>query len=177
MFVNLKGFQKMSALLMFLTLTACLPQNTQKTSEQQASSVQASSSPRFYGSVSVSIQNSCMPCHNKQTLPEVIERVQKARFQAIAGLSRERILAELEELKGAIEEGLPLDYQEKASVHQNLKSLPGELYLMLEKGQMPPRWAPELMQIIDWYYYEPLSPERRMEFLNYAKADSEKYLR
>lgn len=126
-----------------------------------------------------------MPCHNRDRLPKVIDEIKQSSFAEIDGISRIRILAELEKLSAKIEQGAPLDYTQEATVHQNFKALPGALYTLVERGEMPPPWAPELMQKISggmmqrtgWFYYEPLSWERRIDLLRYAKPYSERYLR
>ena len=121
---------------------------------------------------------SCMPCHSRTALPQVIERTKQASFPSVDGESRERILAELEELQLYIDEGLPISFAEdETELHKFFKSTPGEFYMMLEKGIMPPPWAPDLMKQINWPDYKHLTTEERIELLKYSKPYSEKYLR
>ena len=123
------------------------------------------------------MRQSCMPCHNKSYLPQVINRVKVAKFKEIDGDTRLRILAELEELQRFMDEGIPISFTSEEQVHKFFRAVPGELYLMLEKGVMPPPWAPELMKQINWPSYTPLSWENRIEILRYAKPYSQQYLR
>lgn len=127
--------------------------------------------------VFVALHNSCMPCHNHSTLPTVIARVKTADFSNIDGETRLRILGELEELKVLMDQGLPLSFVNKDNIHNAFTAMPGAFYTMLEKGSMPPSWAPRLMQEINWPHYVPLNWDKRIELLKYAKPYSEKYLR
>ncbi|PIQ24430.1 hypothetical protein COW36_24575 [bacterium (Candidatus Blackallbacteria) CG17_big_fil_post_rev_8_21_14_2_50_48_46] len=118
-----------------------------------------------------------MPCHNHQTLPEVIVKTQSLNAQNIAGESRIRILKELKELRTAQASGSPLSFMREEDLKNQFLAMPGEFYNLLEKGNMPPSWAPELMKQIKWPYYKPLTPKNRVLLLQYAKPYSEKYLR
>lgn len=133
--------------------------------------------PADYHQIARGLSSSCMPCHNHATLTQVIERVKKADFQEIEGETRLRILNGLENLKTSMDQGLPISFTSQAQVDQFIKVTPGEFYMMLEKGLMPPPWAPELMRAINWPNYEVLALEDRVEMLKYAKPFSQKYLR
>ncbi len=157
--------------LCLVLISACKP-------EPKKSAAQTENEPvADYPIVARAIASSCMPCHNKQTLETVIQRVQAAQFEAIEGESRLRILAELETLKAYMEDGIPLSFSSKAEVDKYLQSSRYPFYLMLEKGVMPPRWAAELMQQIDWPNYQVLPLSDRIEMLKYAKPSAQKYLR
>lgn len=123
------------------------------------------------------ITSSCMPCHNRQNLPVVISRVEKAGFKDIDGDTRQRILGELGELEQYMKDGMPISFTGKEEVHKFFNATPGEFYMMLEKGLMPPPWAPELMKQIEWAGYQKLTIENRLELLKYAKPYTQKYLR
>lgn len=113
---------------------------------------------------------SCLPCHDHQTLPTVIERVKQANFNQIEGLTRLRLLAELEELEHLMQNGLTLSFTNQEELHRFFVAEPGTLYLMLEKGKMPPAWAAELFKQINWPGYQTLTIENRIELLKYAKS-------
>ncbi len=121
--------------------------------------------------------SSCMPCHNRQNLPVVIDRVKKASFKDIDGDTRLRILGELEELEQYMKDGMPISFTGKEEVHKFFNATPGEFYMMLEKGLMPPPWAPELMKQIEWPSYQKITIEKRLTLLKYAKPYTQKYLR
>lgn len=129
-----------------------------------------------FAAVQLRLTRSCMPCHQRQILPEVIARVEQARFEGIGGDSRLRILAELGELETMLAEGMPLSFDDQASLRRLFAATPGEFYLMLEKGLMPPPWAPELMRRIDWPY-QALSGAERAELLRFSKPYSMRFLR
>lgn len=125
------------------------------------------------------ISHSCFPCHNVQTLPEVIRRTRRLKVEALGGEERLRLLVELENLYLLLKEGAPLNFVGKPEIHAQFESMPGELYTMLENGVMSPPWAPELMKAIGWpeVLYQPLTPEKRITLMLYVKPFSEKYLR
>lgn len=121
------------------------------------------------------ISSSCMPCHNRNTLPEVIARTQQADFKDIDGDTKLRILGELEGLQEAMKEGTPFSFTSREEMLKFFEAAPGELYTMVEKGVMPPPWATPLMKQIQLPYV-PLTPEKRVLILQFAKPYSEKYL-
>ncbi|MEZ0370639.1 MAG: hypothetical protein ACAI44_16230 [Candidatus Sericytochromatia bacterium] len=130
-----------------------------------------------FNKIQTIIASSCMPCHNRQTLPEIVARTKKAGFKAIEGDTRSMILDDLHELEAYMESGLSISFTSKEELHKFFAATPGEFYMMLEKGLMPPPWAPGLMQEIKWPHYQPLSPANRVELLKYSKPYTEKYLR
>lgn len=130
-----------------------------------------------YNRVGGIIASSCMPCHNRQTLPGVISLTQKAGFKAIGDDTRLRILGELGELKNYMDSGTPISFTSKQEIQDFFGATAGEFYLMLEKGLMPPPWAPQLMEQIKWPNYRRLSSEQRLELMRFAKPYTEKYLR
>ena len=140
--------------------------------------VSSTSSPLItYGEVFKITYSSCLPCHNRHTLPQIIERVKTASFSDIDGETRLRILMELEGLKALMDSSTPLSFSSgQTELMQMFNAFPGALYTMLEKSVMPPPWAPELMQNIDWPNYERLSVENRTKLLRFSKPYSEKYL-
>lgn len=172
----------LSAIVALLFFVACYQQSEEQVlDESQAlQSVQIKESGvDFQREVYPILHRSCMPCHNSGTLPQVIERVQNTDFAAIdgdPGQTRERLLAELEELQQNMADGMPLSYTNKEKVHKNFAMLPGEMYLLLEKGVMPPPWGPELLKAIGWEDYQPLSAEERVTLLRYAKPYSQAFL-
>jgi hypothetical protein len=144
-------------------------------------SIQASPSPSTvniaYSEVFRITYASCLPCHNRHTLPQVIERVKAGTFDSVDGEERLRILNELEGLKKRQDEGSALGFSSGQEELMNLfESIPGGFYIMLEKGVMPPPWAPDLMEAIDWPNYERLSIENRIKLLQFAKPHSKRYL-
>lgn len=133
--------------------------------------------PPTYGEVFKITYRSCLPCHNRYTLPRVIERVKNASFSDIDGDTRLRILAELEGLHDLMTASPPYSFTlGQETLQQFFKVVPGGVYNMLSKGAMPPPWAPKLMQAIDWPNYTTLSYENRVELLRYARPYSEKYI-
>lgn len=135
-----------------------------------SASIPAIADPAEFAKVQQILATSCMPCHNRQNLPVVLERVKQARFSDISGKSRLRILTELEGLSQLMQEGLPLSFTSQKELHQFFLASPGDFYNMLEKGVMPPPWGPELMQAINWPSYQALTLEDRLELLKYAKS-------
>lgn len=125
------------------------------------------------------VSRSCFPCHHPQTLPEVIRRTRRLTDEEVGGEEPLRLLAELENLYVSLKAGVPLNFVGKREIHAQFESMPGELYTMLEHGVMSPPWAPELMKAIGWpeALYQPLTPEKRVTLMLYAKPFSEKYLR
>ena len=129
-----------------------------------------------FQNVSPIIASSCMPCHNPSTLNEIIQHTESADFTEIDNMTRLRILGELKALQSLIAEGEPLHFTSQEAVEQLMKIKPTDLYIRLEKGTMPPNWAPELMKKIDWPNYKKLALDDRVEMLKYAKAFAQKYL-
>ncbi|MBF2055570.1 MAG: hypothetical protein IGS03_19130 [Candidatus Sericytochromatia bacterium] len=173
----------LSAIVTLLLFVACYQQSEEQVLDEsqalQAAQVKESGVD-FQHDIYPILHRSCMPCHNSGTLPQVIERVQNTDFPPVdgdPGQTRERLLAELEELQQAMRDGLPLSYTNKEKVHQNFAMLPGEMYLLLEKGVMPPPWGPELLKAIGWEDYKPLTAEERVTLLRYAKPYSQPFLR
>jgi len=166
--------------LLFLA-SACKPQAEEASAspyqDSQKTHYSAAGEPADYNQVARSLSASCMPCHNQAALSQVIERVKAAEFKEIDGETRLRILGELEELKAYMDDGVPISFTSKEKVDQFIKVTPGEFYMMLEKGVMPPPWAPELMKAINWPNYQALELQDRVEMLKYAKPFSQKYLR
>jgi hypothetical protein len=107
----------------------------------------------------------------------VIDRLKAAKFSTVDGEDRIRVLKELEGLKEMQDSGSALGFSSGQEELMNLfESVPGGFFIMLEKGVMPPPWAPALMEAIDWPNYERLSIENRIKLLQFAKPYSEKYL-
>ena len=130
-----------------------------------------------YGEVFKITYTSCLPCHNKNTLPQVIEKVKAASFAEVAGEPRSRILAELEELKAVMTDSPPFSFSSgEKELKEFFNAFPGEFHLMLERGVMPPPWAPELMKAIAWPNYKKLGVQERIKLLRFAKPFSSKYL-
>ena len=119
------------------------------------------------------VASSCLPCHGRTTLPEVITRVKKAKFVEIEGETRERIIAALEGLHDDMKEGIPFSFTSEEEVKKFLATTPGEMVLMLEKGVMPPPWALALMKEIKWSY-TPLEVNERLLLLRYARQNTKK---
>lgn len=150
----------------FMLLFAC--SSTQESTETKVTVT--------FEQVSGVLSHSCMPCHHRQILPQLIDKVRSASFAEIEGEPRTRILHELEGLLADILSGAPLDYSRVENLQRNFQGMPGEFYNVLEKGVMPPPWAAELMKQLQWPY-TPLSPEHRVLLLQFAKPSSQKYLR
>lgn len=174
--------------LLFLLLLACNTSHKPVTSSKQSSSepapnsqianIKASTAPVAYSEVFRITYASCLPCHNRNTLPQVIERVQAASFDTVDGETRLRVLGELEGLKALQDSGSDLGFSSGQQELMSLfKSMPGALYTMLDKGVMPPPWAPDLMEAIDWPNYERLSADKRVKLLQFAKPYSEKFVK
>ncbi len=180
---SLAGF-----LLVFVFVAGCTsPQeqvNSQTQTKPQTQSAATASSAAPVPSPSVAYSEvfrityaSCLPCHNRHTLPQVIERLKAAKFSTVDGEDRFRVLKELEGLKEMQDSGSALGFSSGQEELMNLfESVPGGFFIMLEKGVMPPPWAPALMEAIDWPNYERLSIENRIKLLQFAKPYSEKYL-
>lgn len=177
----LSGF--LGLLMISAGLSACPSSPRQETTVESGIELQAVASAHSsppagdFKKVGDIMTHSCMPCHNKSYLSQVINRVKVADFKEIDGDTRLRILAELEELQGFMDEGMPISFTSEEQVQKFMQAAPGELYLMLEKSVMPPPWAEELMKQINWPSYTPLSWENRIEILRYAKPYSQQYLR
>lgn len=162
---------------LLLGVSACKPEATDNPPPSKTiTHTLPSASPEFqeiYGSLTAS----CMPCHNRATLPQVIQKVQAASFQELDGETRVRILAELEELQQYMKGGVEVSFTGKEELHRFFDSTPGEFYMMLEKGIMPPPWAHALMDEIKWPGYRPLSIDERVKLMQYSKPYTEEYLR
>lgn len=130
-----------------------------------------------YEEISPILSRSCMPCHNRHTIGTVIERLEKHPVETLDGETRERVLAEIAELKQYMQDGVPVSFTSQEEIEKFLKAMPGEFYTMLEKGVMPPPFAPELMEHIGFTDYQPLSWENRIKLLQYAKPYSKAYMR
>lgn len=156
-------------------LTACPQQQGQETSEVQTIS---ETKTVKYEDVSDIFSNSCMPCHNHEFLPQVIQRLEdKKDVKEVDGETRERILAELYGLKARMDDGEPISFVSEKEVMKFLKSTPGEMYLMLEKGVMPASFAEDLMRVTEWPKYKTITPEERMRLLLFTKPYSKDYMR
>jgi hypothetical protein len=176
----------LARLLPGLLLTACAPEKPARDQTPVApaavSATSASPTPAPIPSVAYSevfkiTYSSCLPCHNRKTLPQVIERVKRSSADIIGDEERVRIIGELEELKAAQDEGVPLGFSSgQKELLQLFDALPGEFYTVLEKGVMPPSWAPALMDTIEWPNYTFLTPENRAKLLIFGKPYAEKYL-
>lgn len=150
-------------------LVGCEPDQQTRTNTSNQST-----DPAFEQAFTV-ISSSCMPCHNRNSLPQVIARARQADFKEIAGDTKPRILGELEELQEAMKAGTPFSFTSREEMLKFFEAAPGELYTMVEKGVMPPPWAVPLMKQIQWPYV-PLTPAKRVLILQFAKPYSEKYL-
>ncbi|PIQ23550.1 hypothetical protein COW36_13840 [bacterium (Candidatus Blackallbacteria) CG17_big_fil_post_rev_8_21_14_2_50_48_46] len=160
------------------TPSATAPAATATAGTQTSATPTASPSPAIaYSEVFRITYFSCLPCHNRKTLPQVIERVKAAHFDTVDGEDRLRVLAELEGLKDRQDKGEALGFSSGQEELMHLfGGIPGGFYIMLERGVMPPPWAPDLMQAIDWPNYERLSIENRAKLLQFAKPHSERYI-
>lgn len=137
----------------------------------------ATASPVVYSEVFKITYASCLPCHNRKTLPQVIERLKTAKVSTIDGEDRMRVLRELEGLQELLDSGSALGFSSGEKELMDLfESVPGGLFTMLEKGVMPPPWAPALMDAIDWPNYARLTIDNRIKLLQFAKPYSEKYI-
>lgn len=130
-----------------------------------------------YEEISPIISMSCMPCHNRNTIGTVIERLEKHPVQTLDGETRDRVLAEIAELRQYMQDGVPVSFTSQQDIEKFLKAAPGEFYIMLQKGVMPPSFAPQLMEHIGFTEYKPLSWENRIKLLQYAKPYSKAYMR
>lgn len=139
------------------------------------SPVKAQSADAAYERAAAIISHSCMPCHNRQTLPEVMALTQAASFQKIGNMTRARILGELGKLKTDMDNGLPISFTSKQALEDFFKVTRGEFYVRLEKGLMPPAWAPEWMQELKWGYQR-LDAQERLELMRFARPYAENYL-
>jgi hypothetical protein len=163
----------LSVFLWWLTLSACEPSSPQ--TETHSAPTLTTSESDFQAAFAV-IGKSCRPCHNRATLPEVIQRTRAATFSDIDGDTRVRLLSELEGLYGRMKDGEALSFTSESEIKRFLNEGPGEFYIMLEKGVMAPPWAPALMKHIGWEEYVPLTVENRVKLLKFAKPYSEKFL-
>lgn len=158
----------------FLFVLSCRSEGeSSKTTAQKVSAQTAPEFQEIYGILTAS----CMPCHNRETLPQVIDKVKTASFQDIDGETRLRILGELEELAQYMKDGMPISFTGEQELHRFFAVTPGEFYMMLEKGMMPPPWAHAMFEKIEWPGYKTLGFEERVRLMQYAKPHSEKYLR
>lgn len=162
-------------------LPACKPSAQHQEAAASASSTADSSPPPIsdeeFNKAQTIIASSCMPCHNRQTLPNVMALTKAAKFKAIGSDTRLRILGELGELKNYMDSGLSISFTSKDELQKFFGATAGEFYLMLDKGLMPPPWAPELMQQIKWPHYEKLTSAKRLELMKFSKPYTERYLR
>lgn len=157
--------------------TGCRPEAKQtKQSPTPVASAVALSDDDFLR-VQTIIASSCMPCHNRQTLPLVIEQTRKSNFKGLGRDTKLRVVGELEELENYMKSGLSISFTGKEELHRFFSSTAGEFYLMLDKQVMPPPWAQDLMTELKWPGYKPLSPDERLELMRYAKPYTERYLR
>lgn len=163
------------AFVSWLLFSACEPKA--EVAESPTPQTLAAGSDGDFQAAFAVIGKSCRPCHNRATLPEVIQRVQAANFTDIEGDTKHRLLAELEGLRDRmLNDGEALSFTSEAEIKRFLQETPGEFYLMLEKGVMAPPWAPGLMETIGWSEYVPLTVENRVKLLKFAKPYSEKTL-
>lgn len=139
-----------------------------------SASIPATAAASDFAKVQQIMATSCMPCHNRQNLPVVIDQVKQAHFSSIGGKTRLRILAELEGLSQLMQDGLPLSFTSQEELHQFFLTNPGSFYTMLEKGVMPPPWGPDLIKELNWPGYQALPIEDRLELMKYAKAAAQK---
>ena len=160
----------------FFMLLACKSQNTNQTEDKVKSTSVSHSSPEEFNKIQTIISSSCMPCHNSGTLKQVIERTQKASFKEIDGETRIRILGELEELNHYMKNGMPISFTSEEELYKFFAATPGEFYMMLDKGLMPPSWGPELMKQINWPNYKVLQSQERIKLLKFAQPYTAKYL-
>lgn len=164
-------------LALTLVLSACEPApDKQASASPKAVSVPSIPDAEYLRAATI-IAASCMPCHNRQSLPKVSALTRAAKFKAIGGDTRLRILGELGELKAYMDSGMPISFTSKDELQQFFAATAGEFYVMLEKGVMPPPWAPELMQRLNLNGYQKLGPQQRLELLRFAKPYTEEYLR
>lgn len=148
-----------------------------KSDEQAQASAYQKAPQVSYEDISPIISMSCMPCHNRHTIGTVIKRLENHPVEDLDGETRERVLAEIGELRQYMEDGVPVSFTSQQEIEKFLKAMPGEFYTMLEKGVMPPPFAPELMKHIGFTDYQPLSWENRIKLLQYAKPYSKAYMR
>ena len=130
-----------------------------------------------YEEISPILSMSCMPCHNRHTIGTVIERLENSDVDVLDGETRQRVLGEVSGLRELMDDGMPISFTSEAELQRFMKAVPGEFYTMLQKGVMPPGFAPELMQRIGFTDYKPLTWENRIKLLQYAKPYSKDYMR
>lgn len=155
----------------------CDTSSVSKKSEASISTTAYQTPEVNYEDVRPILSMSCMPCHNRHTIGTVIERLEKHSVETLDGETRERVLAEIGELRQYMEDGVPLSFTSQQEMEKFFKAAPGEFYTMLEKGVMPPPFAVELMEHIGFTDYTPLSWENRIKLLQYAKPYSKAYMR
>lgn len=163
-------------LIVSVLLAACQPaekkpptsQASQRASPQVSQISIPEESPADYSLVASIIANSCLPCHNRQTLGDVIQLTQDARFAGAGDETRLRVLAALQRLASDMDEGIARNFTTQQEIEQLMHLNPELLPLVLEKGVMPPQWASDLMRKIDWPNYQALTVENRVEILQYT---------
>lgn len=163
-----------------ILLIACRVESSSDTPQDKSKHVYQASytDPKVsYEDISPILSMSCMPCHNRHTIGTVIERLEKHPVQTLDGETRERVLAEIGELRQYMRDGVPVSFTSQQEIEKFFKAAPGEFYTMLQKGVMPPGFAPELMQQIGFSDYRPLTWENRIKLLQYAKPYSKAYMR
>jgi hypothetical protein len=167
-------------ILALFVLSACRATASSDTAQNEASPIYKASytEPQVsYEDISPILSMSCMPCHNRHTIGTVIERLEKHSVKTLDGETRERVLAEIRELRQYMQDGVPVSFTSQQEIEKFLKAAPGEFYTRLQKGVMPPGFAPELMAHIGFSDYKPLTWENRIKLLQYAKPYSKAYMR
>lgn len=172
-----RGVMFLGGCIAVLLSVACDPASNPKAQENEHQGAAVQKPVATYEDISPIISRSCMPCHNRHTIGTVIERLEAHSVDALDGETRERVLAEIGELRQYMEDGVPVSFTSQQEIEKFLKAMPGEFYTMLEKGVMPPPFAPELMKHIGFTDYQPLSWENRIKLLQYAKPYSKAYMR
>ena len=154
-----------------------LPRDQQSSQTAKAQTVSYTDPVVTYEEISPILSMSCMPCHNRHTIGTVIERLENSDVDVLDGETRQRVLGEVSGLRELMDDGMPISFTSEAELQRFMKAVPGEFYTMLQKGVMPPGFAPELMQRIGFTDYKPLTWENRIKLLQYAKPYSKDYMR
>lgn len=118
------------------------------------------------------MKRSCMPCHNKHRVSCLAQAIKRQDFKSIDGESRLRIVSAIKGLSEMIDEGMNLSFTSEKEIKQFLKEMPGGLYTMVDKGVMPPPWAPDLMKTLYLHTYRPLSVDDRIVLQKFAVKHS-----
>lgn len=126
----------------------------------------------YFGETYSVIVKSCMPCHNKRTLPNIIKEVKQANFKEIEEETKARIVGALEGLLQRQEEGELLSFDSEKNIQKFYRIAPGAMYTMVNLNVMPPPFAPELMKTIGYNRYVELSMQERIKLLKYANQYS-----